>query len=199
MPPDPAPPQAPARLAGRWNIAALLALGVLVNYFDRVNLTVSHNAILAGFGISEFTFGLLAGAYNWTYALCQLPSGYLLDRFGVRRVGCVSTFLWSIASFAAAATPSIGGFFGARFLLGVGEAPTFPANAKAIGYWFPPERAQLRHQPVRFFGEILLGHRRPAHRPAPAPHRMAPQLRRHRPPQPALLPALLLDLSRPAP
>jgi ACS family D-galactonate transporter-like MFS transporter len=81
---------------------------------------------------------LLAGAYNWTYALCQLPSGYLLDRFGVRRVGCISTFLWSIASFAAAITPNIGGFFGARFLLGIGEAPTFPANAKAIGYWFPP-------------------------------------------------------------
>jgi MFS transporter, ACS family, D-galactonate transporter len=131
---------APDRLAQRWNIAALLALGVLVNYFDRVNLTVSHDAILAGFGISEFTFGLLAGAYNWTYALCQLPSGYLLDRFGVRRVGCVSTFLWSVASFAASVTPSVGGFFGARFLLGIGEAPTFPASAKAVGYWFPPRQ-----------------------------------------------------------
>ncbi len=138
MPSNPPQTSAPSRLAGRWTIAALLALGVLVNYFDRVNLTVSHNAILAGFGISEFTFGLLAGAYNWTYALCQLPSGYLLDRFGVRRVGCVSTFLWSVASFAASITPNIGGFFGARFLLGIGEAPTFPANAKAIGYWFPP-------------------------------------------------------------
>ena len=142
MPPSEAstqqPAPAPARLQRRWTIAALLALGVLINYFDRVNLTVSHDAILAGFGISEFTFGLLAGAYNWTYALCQLPSGYLLDRFGVRRVGCISTFLWSIASFAAAITPNIPGFFGARFLLGIGEAPTFPANAKAIGYWFPP-------------------------------------------------------------
>src|ERR1039458_1556198 len=97
MPPTPASAAAPApRLAGRWNIAVLLSLGVLVNYFDRVNLTVSHDAIFARFGLSELTFGLLAGAYNWTYALCQLPSGYLLDRFGVRRVGCVSTFLWSI-------------------------------------------------------------------------------------------------------
>ncbi len=61
----------------------------------------------------------------------------LLDKFGVRRVGRVSTFLWSIASFGAAITPSVGGFFAARLLLGVGEAPTFPANAKAIGYWFP--------------------------------------------------------------
>src|ERR1035438_96419 len=131
------PENADARLAGRWRIAVLLGVGVLVNYFDRVNLSVSHDALIAGFGISEFTFGLLSGAYNWTYALCQLPSGFLLDRFGVRRVGSISTFLWSVASFGAAATPGVGGFFGARFLLGVGEAPTFPANAKAIGYWFP--------------------------------------------------------------
>src|ERR1700691_6629079 len=111
----------------RWTIAALLGLGVLVNYFDRVNLSVSHDALFAAFGISDFTFGLLLGAYNWTYALCQLPSGVLLDRFGVRRVGCVSTFLWSVASFGAAVTPGLGGFFAARFLLGVGEAPSFPA------------------------------------------------------------------------
>jgi sugar phosphate permease len=122
----------------RWTIALLLGFGVLVNYFDRVNLSVSHDALCSEFGISDITFGFLLGAYNWTYAMCQLPSGVLLDRFGVRRVGCVSTFLWSIASFAAALTRNIGGFFAARFLLGIGEAPTFPANAKAIGYWFPP-------------------------------------------------------------
>jgi MFS transporter, ACS family, D-galactonate transporter len=68
-----------------------------------------------------------------------LPSGVLLDRFGVRRVGATSTLLWSVASFAAAMTRGLTGFFGARFLLGIGEAPTFPANAKAVGYWFPPE------------------------------------------------------------
>jgi ACS family D-galactonate transporter-like MFS transporter len=121
----------------RWRIAWLLGLGVLVNYFDRVNLSVSHAALFTAFGISNVTFGYLSGAYNWTYAMCQLPIGVLLDRFGVRRVGRISTFLWSIASFAAAVTPNIGGFFAARLLLGVGEAPTFPANAKAIGYWFP--------------------------------------------------------------
>ena len=121
----------------RWTIAFLLGLGVLVNYFDRVNLTVSHDALVGEFGINDVTFGFLLGAYNWTYALCQLPSGVLLDKFGVRRVGCISTLLWSVASFAASITRGIGGFFAARFLLGIGEAPTFPANAKAIGYWFP--------------------------------------------------------------
>lgn len=122
----------------RWTIAFLLGIGVLVNYFDRVNLSVSHDALVSEFGISDVTFGFLLGAYNWTYAACQLPSGVLLDRFGVRRVGIVSSLIWSIASFAAAMARGMTGFFAARFLLGVGEAPTFPANAKAVGYWFPP-------------------------------------------------------------
>ncbi len=121
----------------RWNIAWLLGLGILVNYFDRVNLSVSHAALYTAFGVSNITFGYLSGAYNWTYAMCQLPVGVLLDRFGVRRVGRISTAIWSIASFAAAASTGVGALFGARFLLGVGEAPTFPASAKAIGYWFP--------------------------------------------------------------
>jgi MFS family permease len=108
-----------------------------VNYFDRVNLSVSRDALYTTFGISTVMFGYLSGAYNWTYAVCQLPIGVLLDRFGIKRVGRISTFIWSLASFGAAATPSVGGFFAARFLLGVGEAPTFPANAKAIGLWFP--------------------------------------------------------------
>ena len=128
----------PARLPRyRWRIAWLLGFGVLVNYFDRVNLSVSHAALYTAFGISNVTFGYLSGAYNWTYAMCQLPIGVLLDKFGVRRVGRVSTCVWSLASFGAAITPGLGGFFAARLLLGVGEAPTFPANAKAIGYWFP--------------------------------------------------------------
>jgi len=123
----------------RWRIAWLLGLGVLVNYFDRVNLSVAHTALIAAFGVSDFTFGLLSGAYNWTYAACQLPIGVVLDKLGVRKVGRISTFVWSVATFATAATPNLAGFFGSRFLLGVGEAPTFPANAKAVGHWFPPE------------------------------------------------------------
>jgi MFS family permease len=121
----------------RWRIAFLLGVGVLVNYFDRVNLSVAHAALITTFAISNVQFGYLSAAYNWTYTLCQLPVGVVLDKFGVRRVGRVSTFIWSVASFAAAVTPNLGGFFAARLLLGIGEAPTFPANAKAIGYWFP--------------------------------------------------------------
>lgn len=123
----------------RWRIAWLLGIGVLVNYFDRVNLSVSHDALVGAFGISDVLFGYLSSAYNLTYAFLQLPVGVILDKLGVRRVGRIGTFLWSCATFGAAATPSLSGLFAARFLLGVGEAPTFPANGKAIGMWFPPQ------------------------------------------------------------
>jgi MFS family permease len=135
--------QAPSVPKRRWGIALLLGFGVLVNYFDRVNLSVSRDALQASFGISAVMFGYLSSAYNWPYALLQLPSGLLLDRFGVRRVGIISTMIWSVASFAAAISTGLGGLFGARFLLGIGEAPTFPANAKATGYWFPKDERSL--------------------------------------------------------
>jgi MFS transporter, ACS family, D-galactonate transporter len=127
----------------RWAIACLLGFGVLVNYFDRVNLSVSKDALDAAFGISAVTFGYLSSAYNWTYAALQLPSGLLLDKFGVRRVGRISTILWAMASFGAAISTGLGGFLAARLLLGIGEAPTFPANSKAVGYWFPKQERSL--------------------------------------------------------
>ena len=127
----------------RWTIGLLLGLGVLVNYFDRVNLSVSHDALVQSFGISATTFGLLSAAYSWTYALCQLPVGVVLDRLGVRRVSLWSVSLWGVASLAAALAPGVRLFFAARLLLGIGEAPTFPANAKAVGMWFPQSERSL--------------------------------------------------------
>ncbi len=121
----------------RWRIAVLLGIGVLVNFFDRVNISVAYDALRTNWGITAVTFGYLASAYNWTYAILQIPIGIMLDRFGVRRIGRVATLLWSMASFASGLATGIYSFFAARLLLGVGEAPTFPANAKAVGYWFP--------------------------------------------------------------
>jgi ACS family D-galactonate transporter-like MFS transporter len=127
----------------RWVIACVLGLGVLINYFDRVNLSVSQDALHATFGITTVQFGYLLSAYSWTYAALQLPCGVLLDRLGVKLVGRISTLLWSVASFGAAAATGAGSFFFARLVLGVGEAPTFPANSKAIGYWFPSRERSL--------------------------------------------------------
>ena len=127
----------PKTSSKRISIAIVLGIGVLVNYFDRVNLSIAHDALQSTFGISDVVFGYLLSSYNWTYAAMQLPSGALLDRFGVRRVMLVAIVLWALASGLAAVASTIVLLFAARFLLGIGEAPTFPANAKAIGLWFP--------------------------------------------------------------
>jgi sugar phosphate permease len=121
----------------RYGIALLVGFGVLVNYFDRVNLSVARDALHTDFGVGAAAFGILSSAYSYTYAALQLPVGVILDRYGVKAVGRAGALLWSVASFLTAASVSFTTFFGARLLLGVGEAPTFPANAKAIGYWFP--------------------------------------------------------------
>src|SRR5208282_922538 len=137
---DPSVSRVPRR---RWRIAFLLALGVLVSFFDRINLSVSREALNISFGMSLVAFGYLSSAYSWTYALMQMPAGVLLDRLGVRRVGRISAFLWSVSSFSAALAPGLGWFVGARFLLGVSESPTFPGSAKAIGYWFTRSERSL--------------------------------------------------------
>ena len=127
----------------RWRIAFLLAFGVLVNFFDRINLSVSRDALHASFGLSLVAFGYLSSAFSWSYAAMQVPAGILLDRFGVRSIGRIGALLWSVASFCAALSTGLTQLFAARLLLGIAESPTFPANAKAIGQWFPERERSL--------------------------------------------------------
>src|SRR5438874_4534250 len=103
----------------RWGIAILLGIGVLVNYFDRVNLSVAREALHSEFGLSMVAFGYMSSAFNWTYAALQLPMGVLLDRFGVKALGRIGAILWSIASFGASASPGTRAFFSMRLLLGI--------------------------------------------------------------------------------
>src|ERR1700737_2732937 len=127
----------------RWRSAFLPRCGVSVAFFDGINLSGSQDALHASFGLSLIAFGYLSSAFSWTYAAMQVPAGILLDRLGVRRVGRIGTFLWGAASFGAALSSGLGSFVAARFLLGVAESPTFPSNAKALGYWFPDQERSL--------------------------------------------------------
>ncbi len=121
----------------RWGIAVLLGFGILVNYFDRVNLTVAGPDLRRDFGLDDIAFGYLLSGYAWTYALAQIPVGLVLDRFGVTRLGRISSALWSVFSLLTAAVSGFGLLFAARLGLGLAESPAFPINAKATGYWFP--------------------------------------------------------------
>ncbi len=126
----------------RWRIGTLLGVGVLINYFDRISLSVAGPQLQQQLGLDAADLGLLFSAFFWSYALLQIPSGMLLDRFGVMRIGRWTALLWGVASMITACAGGFVGIFVARLLLGVAEAPSFPANAKATGHWFPrTERA----------------------------------------------------------
>jgi len=126
----------------RWRIGGLIGVGVLINYFDRISISVAGPQLQQAFGLDSTDLGLLFSAFFWSYALLQIPAGLILDRFGVTRVGRVCALLWGVASLASACATGFVGLFAARMLLGIAEAPSFPANAKATGFWFPrTERA----------------------------------------------------------
>ncbi|HMD01666.1 MAG TPA: MFS transporter [Candidatus Baltobacteraceae bacterium] len=121
----------------RWWIALLLGFGILINYFDRVALSVSQDPLKKDFGIGPAEFGILSSVFFWVYALCQIPIGIVLDRFGVVLVGRIGAFLWGIAALMSALAPNFAFLNVARGALGVAEGPAFPSNAKATSYWFP--------------------------------------------------------------
>lgn len=121
----------------RWGIALILGFGVLINYIDRGALSVAQKPLHDEFGVGPVEFGILGGVFFGIYALSQIPIGYLLDRFGVVLLSRIGAFLWAIAAALTAIAPNFITISAARGFLGLAEAPTFPANAKAVGYWFP--------------------------------------------------------------
>ncbi|CAG9209342.1 Uncharacterized transporter YybO [Paraburkholderia sabiae] len=127
----------------RWTIGLLLGIGVLINYFDRINLSVAAPQMKEAFNLSPADMGLLFSAFFWPYALLQIPAGLFLDRFGVTRVGRWGAFLWGLASAITMFASGFGGVFAARAVLGVAEAPGFPVSSKATGYWFPRKERAL--------------------------------------------------------
>ena len=127
----------------RYGIALILGFGVLVNYIDRTALSVATKPLHDEFGITPEQFGWLSGAFFWIYACLQIPIGVVLDRFGLIVVSRVGAALWTLASIGTALGNGFASLFIARSFLGVAEAPTFPANAKAVGYWFPKNERGL--------------------------------------------------------
>lgn len=115
---------------------ALLVLGGVVNYVDRATLAVGNPLIRQELGLTAADMGLLLSAFLWAYAFAQLPAGALVDRLGPRRLLTLGMMLWSLAQLLGGFVRGFGTFFAARMLLGVGEAPQFPASARIARDWF---------------------------------------------------------------
>ncbi|MGO4748739.1 MFS transporter, partial [Streptomyces sp. 2MCAF27] len=121
----------------RWTIVGFSALGLTIAYLDRAALSVAMPHMSKEFHISSAMQGVLLSAFFWTYALFQIPSGWLLDRFGPRVIYPIAVGWWSIWTALMAFAHGIGSVIVFRLGLGIGEAPVQPANIKVVSRWFP--------------------------------------------------------------
>ena len=118
----------PPRIRRRQTIAlALLVVTGVINYLDRATLAVANEFVRADLGLSLGEMGLLLSAFSWSYALCQLPVGALVDKIGPRWLLGAGLVVWSLAQAAGGLVSTFGWFVLARVVLGIGEAPQFPA------------------------------------------------------------------------
>lgn len=127
--------------ARRMNfVIGLMGLAILINYIDRSNLSIAAPLIQDELGISGTQLGTLLSAFFYTYALLQIPAGWLVDRFDVKWVFAFGFLIWSAST---AVTGAFHGFLAlliARVVLGTGESIAFPACGKIIGSHFDESR-----------------------------------------------------------
>jgi MFS transporter, ACS family, D-galactonate transporter len=123
---------APTERNKRWLVVALLAVGVIIAYANRINLSSALPEIRRSFPMSLEASGILLSAFFWAYTVLQTPAGWMVDRFGVKWPYAAGLFLWSAVSAATALVNSLGGLIAARILLGIGEAIVTPASMHYI-------------------------------------------------------------------
>jgi len=129
----------------RWLILFLISLMYLICYMDRSNISVAQPEIAKAFGLSKTSMALVLSAFTWSYALGQIPAGWLGDRFGPKKVLTAIMSWWSIAAVLTGAALGLGSLFAARFLLGLGEAGAFPVASRGMQLWFPrSERGRIQ-------------------------------------------------------
>src|SRR6266446_5421079 len=124
---------------GRWYILGVICLMYLITYLDRVNISTAAPEIRKEFGFDLVTMGWIFSAFGWSYALFQVPGGWLSDRFGARSVLTGIVTYWSVMTAAIAASTGWVSFVIFRFLFGIGEAGAFPGATRAMQLWYTPQ------------------------------------------------------------
>jgi MFS family permease len=135
----------PTRTWIRWTVVALLNLGAVIAYIDRTNISVALASVdfRALFRLTDTDRGNLNAAFFWSYAVLQIPAGWLVDRYGVKRPYAIGFLFWSLVSASTALAGSIGQIFVLRFLLGIGESIITPASMRFIRFHFAEKERGL--------------------------------------------------------
>jgi len=150
----------------RYAIVAMLFVVTAINYADRATLSIAGPALSKDLGLDAVSMGFVFSAFGWSYVLAQLPGGWLLDRFGSRMVYFGSILLWSlftmfqggIGFMTATAGSAVVSLFALRLLVGLAEAPSFPANGRIVASWFPASErgtASAVFNSAQYFATVL--------------------------------------------
>ena len=137
-------PDDPAEFPGkpssswRWGLCWLMFVSTTLTYMDRQAISVVDGPIKAEFRIDNQGFGWVMSAFFLTYALCQVPAGYLADRCNIGWLYPLAVAWWSIAAAALAFSPTLGALMLFRCLLGVGESFNWPCAIRATSAVLPP-------------------------------------------------------------
>ncbi|MGC1332220.1 MFS transporter, partial [Pseudomonas sp.] len=118
-------------------IAVFLFSLAMINYMDRIALSIAAEPIAQEFHLTAVGMGYLFSSFIWSYTVCLIPVGMLIDRFGVKRMGGIGLFIWSVATALTGIVGGLGTLLTARFIMGAGESVSNPIGAKVIREWIP--------------------------------------------------------------
>ena len=128
-------PAAPTRTARP--VVFLLAVVLFINYVDRGALPTAAHLIQDDLHLSASQLGWLASAFFWTYALVQIPVGWLAERYGAHRVLAAGLAIWALATICIGMAHTFPTLLGLRLLLGIGESAGFPCVSKLLAAVVP--------------------------------------------------------------
>lgn len=122
----------------RWVILSLVFFATTINYLDRQVISLLKDDYLEPlFGWNEKDFSNIVIAFQVTYALGMVGSGFIIDKIGTKLGYGLALSIWSLASIGHAFAKATFGFVIARGVLGFSEAGNFPAAIKTVAEWFP--------------------------------------------------------------
>ena len=127
----------------RWRICTLLFFVTTLIYLERQVLGVLAPELERVIGWDEIQYGNIVMAFQMAYALGMLLSGRFLDGVGPRIGYALAIAVWTLATSGQSLARSVLAFAMARFVLGLAEAPNFPAAIKTVAEWFPNKERAL--------------------------------------------------------
>src|SRR4029077_11021541 len=124
----------------RYEVLGMSFLMAFLMYMERGAIGAAAPSIMREFQVDKITMGWAISAFSWSYALCQIPGGWMADRFGSRAVLAIAMVWWAVFTAATALSFNTISLAATRLLFGMGEAAAFPAGSRALVPWPPVKR-----------------------------------------------------------